>query len=84
MRKDALIFYQTLPKQFLKEINGDQCVECVWGYWTGEQPGMVGRWVGGINQMQCIVFFEHLSRKTKPRPYQSPIKQTEIYIQFSV
>lgn len=29
MRKDALIFYQTLPKQFLKEINGDQCVECV-------------------------------------------------------
>ena len=30
--------------------------------------------------MQCIVFFEHLSRKTKPRPYQSPIKQTEIYI----
>ena len=29
MRKDALIFYQTLPKQFLKEIHGDQCVECV-------------------------------------------------------
>lgn len=29
MRKDALIFYQTLPKQFLKEINGDQCGEWV-------------------------------------------------------
>ena len=29
MRKYALIFYQTLPKQFLKEINGDQRVECV-------------------------------------------------------
>ena len=49
-----------------------------------EQMNSQAWWVGGINQMQCIVFFEHLSRKTKPRPYQSPIKQTEIYIQFSV
>lgn len=49
-----------------------------------EQVNSQAWWVGGINQMQCIVFFEHLSRKTKPRPYQSPIKQTEIYIQFSV
>lgn len=53
MRKDALIFYQTLPKQFLKEINGDQCVECVWGYWTGEQPGMVGGW-DQPNAMYCV------------------------------
>lgn len=51
---------------------------------VNSQAWWVGGWVGGINQMQCIVFFEHLSRKTKPRPYQSPIKQTEIYIQFSV
>ena len=49
-----------------------------------EQMNSQAWWVGGINQMQCVVFFEHLSRKTKPRPYQSPIKQTEIYIQFSV
>ena len=59
MRKDALIFYQTLPKQFLKEINGDQCVECVWGYWTGEQPGMVSGWVGGWDQpnaMYCVLW----------------------------
>ena len=56
MRKDALIFYQTLPKQFLKEINGDQCVECVWGYWTDEQPGMVGGWVGGwVGSTKCNV-----------------------------
>lgn len=51
---------------------------------VNSQAWWVGGCVGGINQMQCIVFFEHLSRKTKPRPYQSPIKQTEIYIQFSV
>lgn len=55
MRKDALIFYQTLPKQFLKEINGDQCVECVWGYWTGEQPGMVGGW-DQPNAMCCVLW----------------------------
>lgn len=55
MRKDALIFYQTLPKQFLKEINGDQCVECVWGYWTDEQPGMVGGW-DQPNAMYCVLW----------------------------
>jgi len=49
-----------------------------------EQVNSQAWWVGGINQMQCIVFIEHFSRKTKPRPYQSPIKQTEIYVQFSV
>lgn len=43
MRKDASIFYHS-PKQFLTKINGGQCGECVWGYWTGEQGH--GGWVG--------------------------------------